>query len=206
MPRISAAKKRPNPVFEIVMDTDAVIRGELYPGVAPQTAGNFIALANAGFYDGLTFHRCIEDFIIQGGRPEGAELPYCILGEFEFNKCKTNRLPHEYGSLCMARSTHYNSANSQFFIVTTHNPRELTCLNGAYAVFGKVLDGMKVAVAIAAVDTAANDEPRHAQRIRRIRVETFGYEYPFEKLPPPETAVNLPIIKHRAPRPAPAAE
>ena len=198
MPRISTVKKRPNPVFQIVMETDAVIRGELYPISAPQTVGNFIALSNGGFYDGLTFHRCIRDFIIQGGASANGELPYCITGEFEFNRFKPNRLAHEYGSLCMARAGHYNSASSQFYIVTTRDSRELNCLNGAYAVFGKVLEGMKIVEAISAVETGAEHIPLHPQVIRRIRVEAFGQDYPFQKLPPPATDVNLPKVKHRS--------
>lgn len=194
MPRANVAKKAPNPIFQIVMETAAVICGELYPISAPQTVGNFISLANSGFYDGLCFHRCIHNFIVQGGQSH--ELPYCIKGEFEFNRYKNNRLKHEYGSLCMSRSGHYDSAGSQFFIVVSHDGHELNCLNGAYAVFGKVLDGMKVVDAISVVDTDGQDRPIHPQLIRRIRVETFGMDFPFEKLPPPCVNINQPSRCH----------
>ena len=184
MPKSIPKEKRVNPVFEIMMDTNATLRGELYPSFAPNTVGNFIQLANSGFYDGLTFHRCIRDFIIQGGRPK-TPLPYSIRGEFEFNGDKLNRLPHAYGSLSMERACHYDSAASQFFIVVTEDGREHRCLDGAYAVFGRVTEGMKTAVAIAQVETDEHDAPVQEQLIRRVRVETFGAAYPFETIVPP---------------------
>ncbi|MEG0511326.1 MAG: peptidylprolyl isomerase [Clostridia bacterium] len=197
MSKAKTAAKLQYPVFEIVMNTDAVMRGELYPDSAPQTVGNFIALANSGFYDGLPIHRCIRSFLIQAGKPLTEELPYCIQGEFEFNRFKLNVLPHERGCICMVRAGHYDSANSQFFIVTTQNEQELSCLNGAYAVFGRVLEGIKVADRISCVETDELDTPLNLPLIRRIRVKTFGLDYPFEKLPPPTSTVYLPHIKTR---------
>lgn len=198
MAKCRVIKPNRNPVFEIVMETDAVIRGELFPSHAPQTVGNFINLANSGFYDALSFHRCIHGFIAQAGKPTAEkQLPYCIAGEFEFNSYKQNHLPHEYGSLCMARGRNYNSASSEFFIVTTNDERERHCLNGAYAVFGKVYEGMRIAEAICSVDTDQLNLPLYPQIIRRIRIEAFNQVYPFEKIPPPTSDVNLPKTKRR---------
>lgn len=198
MSKMDGVIKRRNPVFKIVMETDAVILGELFPLCAPQTVGNFISLANEGFYDGLSFHRCIQGFIAQAGKANPSQpLPYCITGEFEFNSYKHSLLTHEYGSLCMARGGHYNSASSEFFIVTTEDERELQCLNGAYAIFGKVYEGMRIIEAISSVETDQNDKPIYLQNIRRIRVETFKQTYPFTKIPPPTSDVNIPIVKHR---------
>ncbi|MDD3336042.1 MAG: peptidylprolyl isomerase [Eubacteriales bacterium] len=179
-----------------MMDTNATIRGELYPAAAPNTVGNFIKLANSGFYDRLSFHRCIPNFIIQGGRGSGAP-PYCIAGEFEFNGRKRSQLPHRLGSLCMSRAGHYNSGFSQFYIMVTDNQRELDCLDGAYTVFGQVTDGLKAAEAIAQVETDESFLPLNEQVIRRIRVETFGIEYPFETVEPPKSDINEPVVHHR---------
>lgn len=196
MAKTSAKAKAALPVFEMVMTTNAILRGELYPAAAPETAGNFIALANAGFYDGLSFHRCLPGFIVQGGKPE-KPLPYCVKGEFEFNGDKLNKLPHQYGSLCLSRGNHYDSGASEFYIVLTRDVGELNCLDGAYAVFGQVTEGMKAAEAIGQLATDEQDQPLQPQVIRRIRVETFGADYPFTKLPPPARKVNVPVIKHR---------
>lgn len=185
MPRSKSVKKQPNPVFEIVMDTNAVMHGELYPQAAPNTVGNFIHLANSGFYNGSCFHRCIKRFIVQAGMAI-PPLPYCIQGEFEFNGFKQRGFHHEAGSLSMSRSNHYNSAASEFFIVITNDYRELGCLDGAYAVFGKLTDGFKTAEAISQVETDEYDQPVQEQIIRRVRVETFGFDYPFETIEPPK--------------------
>lgn len=196
MARGSASQEQPKPIFEITMDTNAVIRGELFPASAPNTVGNFISLANGGFYDGLDFHRCISGFIIQGGRPE-EPLPYCIRGEFEFAGDKRNRLPHEYGSLCMSRANHYDSASSQFFIVVMREAKELRYLDGAYAVFGRVTEGMRTVEAISQLKTDELNAPLNRQTIRRVRVETFGADYPFEKIAPPAAYVNIPSANRR---------
>ncbi len=171
------------PVFEIVMESDAVIRGELFPHLAPETVGNFAALANSGFYDGLPFHRCIRDYLIQAGFSPMSPLSYCIQGEFEFNDNKRRPTP-EYGSLCMSHGTAYNSGNSEFFIVLTDNEQELRLLDGAYAQFGKVHEGLRRAAALSTVAVKPHTYvPQRPQIIRRIRVETFGVSYPFQKLP-----------------------
>ena len=156
------------------------MKGELYPDIAPQSVGNFIALANSGFYDGLIFHRVIPGFMIQGGDPKGIGIGgpgYSIRGEFEANGFQ-NPLKHTYGVLSMARSMMPNSAGSQFFIMTSDSPH----LDGQYAAFGKVLEGMEVADAIVNTRRDMRDKPLEPQVMASIRVETFGETYPFDKL------------------------
>jgi peptidyl-prolyl cis-trans isomerase B (cyclophilin B) len=168
------------PTFEIVMQNGGVMKGELYPENAPQSVGNFIALANSGFYDGLTFHRCIPGFMIQGGCPKGTGTGgpgYCIKGEFAQNGV-INPLRHTYGMLSMARSMMKDSAGSQFFVMTSDSPH----LDGSYAAFGKVLTGMETAEAIVSTPVDRSDRPATPQVIRTIRVETNGQVYPFEQL------------------------
>lgn len=165
-----------NPTFKITMENGGVIEGELYPDKAPQSVRNFIDLCDHHFYDGLIFHRVIPGFMIQGGCPEGTGMGgpgYCIKGEFFFNGVK-NDLKHKRGVLSMARSSSPNSAGSQFFIM--HEDGEF--LDGQYAAFGKVLEGMDVVDKIAAVKTDGNDRPLTEQKIASIRVDTRGEEYP----------------------------
>lgn len=169
----------PNPTFEIVMENGNTMRGELYPDIAPQSVGNFVALANSGFYDGLIFHRCIPGFMIQGGCPKGTGTGgpgYCIKGEFAQNGVN-NPMKHSYGVLSMARSMMKDSAGSQFFVMVSDSPH----LDGAYAAFGKVLEGMETADAIVAQKTDASDRPLTPQVIKSIRVETNGETYPFDQ-------------------------
>ena len=169
-----------NPVFTITMNDGRVMTGELYPEVAPQSVGNFIALANSGFYDGLTFHRVIPGFMIQGGDPKGIGIGgpgYCIKGEFAANGVD-NPLKHTYGVLSMARSMMPDSAGSQFFIMTSNSPH----LDGQYAAFGKVLEGMDVAEDVVKTKRDANDKPLEPQVMASIRVDTFGQNYPFEQI------------------------
>ena len=170
----------PNPTFVITMEDGREMKGELYPEIAPQSVGNFIALANSGFYDGLIFHRVIPGFMIQGGDPKGTGIGgpgYRIKGEFAMNGV-SNPLKHTYGVLSMARSMMPDSAGSQFFIMTSDSPH----LDGQYAAFGKVLEGMDVADAIVAVKRDMRDKPLTPQVMKSIRVETFGQVYPFEQL------------------------
>lgn len=165
-----------NPTFVITMADGREMKGELYPETAPQSVGNFIALANSGFYDGLIFHRVIPGFMIQGGDPKGTGIGgpgYHIKGEFAMNGVN-NPLKHTYGVLSMARSMMPDSAGSQFFIMTSDSPH----LDGQYAAFGKVLEGMDVVDKIAAVKTDGNDRPMTDQKIATIRVDTKGEEYP----------------------------
>lgn len=173
-----------NPIITIEMENGGKIRCELYPEVAPQSVNNFISLASKGFYDGLIFHRVISGFMIQGGCPQGTGMGgpgYCIKGEFQMNGVK-NDLSHKRGVLSMARAQSPNSAGSQFFIM--HEDGEF--LDGQYAAFGKVLDGMDVVDAIAAVATDRNDRPKTEQKIKSITVDTKGQSYPEpEKLPDP---------------------
>ena len=169
-----------NPSFIITLENGSEMKGELYPDYAPQSVGNFVALANSGFYDGLIFHRVIPGFMIQGGDPKGIGIGgpgYCIKGEFEQNGV-ANPLKHTYGVLSMARSMMPNSAGSQFFIMTSNSPH----LDGAYAAFGKVIEGMDAAEKIVNTPRDMRDKPRTPQVIKSSRVETFGQEYPFEKL------------------------
>ena len=169
-----------NPTFTITMKNGNVMKGELYPDVAPESVGNFISLANGGFYDGLIFHRCIPGFMIQGGCPQGTGTGgpgYGIKGEFASNGVK-NSLKHTYGVLSMARSMMKNSAGSQFFIMTSDSPH----LDGEYAAFGKVLEGMDEADRIVSQKRDRMDRPVEPQAIASIRVETNGESYPFTKL------------------------
>ena len=165
-----------NPIVTITMEDGRVMRGELYPEKAPNTVNNFISLANKGFYDGLTFHRVIPGFMIQGGCPNGNGMGgpgYSIKGEFSQNGVK-NDLAHDRGVLSMARAMDPDSAGSQFFIMVEKAPH----LDGQYAAFGKVIEGMDAADAIVGVKTDAMDRPFEEQRMKSVTVETFGVDYP----------------------------
>ena len=165
-----------NPIVTIEMENGGVIRAELYPEVAPNTVRNFVSLVQKGFYDGTIFHRVIPGFMIQGGDPEGTGMGgpgYEIRGEFTANGFQ-NDLNHTRGVLSMARTAAPDSAGSQFFIMHEAAPH----LDGAYAAFGKVTEGMDVVNAIAAVPTNYNDRPLETQRMKKVTVETFGEEYP----------------------------
>lgn len=170
-----------HPVFEIVTENGGVMKGELYPEYAPESVGNFVALANSGFYDGLIFHRVIPGFMIQGGCPKGTGTGgpgYHIKGEFTQNGVD-NPLKHTYGVISMARAYAPDSAGSQFFIMTSNSPH----LDGAYAAFGKVTEGMEEADRIVNVRRdVRNDKPIVDQKIRSVRVNTFGKVYPFKQL------------------------
>ena len=165
-----------NPVFTIRMSDGREMKGELYPETAPQSVGNFTALANSGFYDGLTFHRVIPGFMIQGGDPEGTGMGgpgYSIKGEFASNGF-ANNLKHTKGVLSMARSMMPDSAGSQFFVMHETSPH----LDGEYAAFGKVIEGQDVVDAIAVVKTDRGDRPLEPQVMKTVTVETFGQDYP----------------------------
>ena len=165
-----------NPEFVITMANGKTMKGELYPEVAPQSVGNFIALANSGFYDGKIFHRVIPGFMIQGGDPKGTGVGgpgYCIKGEFSGNGFK-NDLKHDRGVLSMARTMAPNSAGSQFFVMHEDSPH----LDGQYAAFGKLTEGYDVLDAIASVRVDWNDKPRTPQVMKKVTVDTFGVDYP----------------------------
>ena len=169
-----------NPTFTITMENGGIISGELYPEKAPQSVYNFISLANKGYYNGLIFHRVIPGFMIQGGDPQGTGMGgpgYSIKGEFARNGFKQNTLKHTRGVLSMARSMMPNSAGSQFFIMHANAPH----LDGDYAAFGIVLEGMDVVDQIANTPTGFQDRPVQEQRIRRMTVDTDGVEYRVEK-------------------------
>ena len=173
-----------NPTFKITMENGAVMEGELYPEIAPQSVYNLIDLANHNYYDGLIFHRVIPGFMIQGGCPDGTGMGgpgYCIKGEFFFNGFK-NDLRHKRGVLSMARSSSPNSAGSQFFIMHA----DAKHLDGQYAAFGKVTSGLEVVDAIASAKTGPQDRPVEQQKIASITVDTHGETYPApNKLPDP---------------------
>jgi peptidyl-prolyl cis-trans isomerase B (cyclophilin B) len=165
-----------NPVVTITMENGDIIKAELYPEIAPISVNNFISLINKKFYDGLIFHRVIKGFMIQGGCPEGTGMGgpgYSIKGEFSQNGVK-NDLKHTEGVLSMARAMHPDSAGSQFFIMHKTSPH----LDGSYAAFGKVTEGMDVVNKIAEVRTDWNDRPVEPQTIKTMTVDTFGVAYP----------------------------
>lgn len=165
-----------NPVVTITMENGDVIKAELYPDTAPVTVRNFISLAGKGFYDGLIFHRVIKNFMIQGGDPDGSGMGgpgYSIRGEFSQNGTP-NPLKHDRGVLSMARSMHPDSAGSQFFIMHKNSPH----LDGAYAAFGKVTEGMDAVDRIADTPVDSGDRPVESQVMRTVTVETFGEIYP----------------------------
>ena len=165
-----------NPIVTFEMENGDIMKAELYPEIAPNTVNNFISLINKGFYNGLIFHRVIEGFMIQGGDPEGTGMGgpgYGIKGEFAQNGF-SNDLKHSAGVLSMARSMMPNSAGSQFFIMHKDAPH----LDGAYAAFGKITEGMDVVNRIAAVNTDYSDRPMEEQKMKTVTVETFGTDYP----------------------------
>lgn len=165
-----------NPVVTIEMEGGDIIKAELYPDIAPNTVNNFISLIQKGFYDGLTFHRVIYGFMLQGGCPQGTGFGgpgYAIRGEFAQNGFENN-LRHTRGVLSMARSMHPDSAGSQFFIMHNDAPH----LDGAYSAFGKVTEGLGVVDKIAQCDTDMNDKPLDQQVMKKVTVEMFGVDYP----------------------------
>lgn len=165
-----------NPVITITMENGDIIKAELYPEIAPNTVNNFLSLVKKGFYDGLIFHRVINGFMIQGGCPQGTGTGgpgYSIKGEFSQNGV-ANTLKHSEGVLSMARAMHPDSAGSQFFIMHKPAPH----LDGAYAAFGKVIEGMDIVDKIADVKTDYNDRPMSEQKIKSMTADTFGEEYP----------------------------
>ena len=168
-----------NPIVTIEMENGDIMKAELYPEIAPNTVNNFLSLVNKGFYDGLIFHRVIPGFMIQGGCPSGTGMGdpgYSIYGEFTSNGFK-NDLRHTRGVLSMARAMNPNSAGSQFFIMVDDAPH----LDGQYASFGKVIEGMEAADRIVSVRRDPNDKPREPQRIKKMTADTFGVDYPKPK-------------------------
>lgn len=164
-----------NPVVTITMANGDVMKAELYPEIAPNTVNNFISLVKSGFYDGLIFHRVIRGFMIQGGCPDGTGMGgpgYSIKGEFSQNHFENN-LAHTPGVLSMARAMHPDSAGSQFFIMTEDSPH----LDGQYASFGMVTEGMDVVDAIVNTPRDWHDRPRQEQRMKTVTVDTMGVEY-----------------------------
>ena len=168
-----------NPIVTITMDNGDVMKAELYPEVAPNTVNNFISLVKKGFYDGLIFHRVINGFMIQGGCPDGTGMGgpgYSIKGEFSQNRFK-NDLKHTPGVLSMARAMNPNSAGSQFFIMHKAAPH----LDGSYAAFGQIIEGMDVVDKLAEVATDWSDMPLTPVIMEKVTVETFGEDYPEPK-------------------------
>lgn len=164
-----------NPIVTFMMENGDIIKAELYPDIAPNTVSNFISLIEKGFYDGLIFHRVIKNFMIQGGDPEGTGMGgpgYAIKGEFNLNGFENN-LKHERGVLSMARSFMPDSAGSQFFIMHQDSPH----LDGQYAGFGKVIEGIEVVDKIAEAKTNRQDRPKKDIKIEKATVETYGVDY-----------------------------
>ena len=158
------------------MTNGDIIKAELYPDVAPNTVNNFLSLVNKGFYNGLIFHRVIKGFMIQGGCPDGTGMGgpgYTIKGEFSQNGF-ANDLRHTEGVLSMARAMHPDSAGSQFFIMHKNSPH----LDGAYAAFGKITEGMDIVNKIAETATDYSDRPLEEQKMKKVTVDTMGVEYP----------------------------
>lgn len=165
-----------NPIVTIEMENGDIIKAELYPEIAPNTVNNFISLANKGFYDGVIFHRVIAGFMIQGGDPEGTGIGgpgYSIKGEFSHNNFP-NDLKHTPGVLSMARTMVPDSAGSQFFIMHKTSPH----LDGEYAGFGKVIEGLDIVDKIATTRTDYSDRPLEKQMMKKVTVDTFGVDYP----------------------------
>ena len=168
-----------NPIVTFEMENGSTFKAELYPEIAPNTVANFVNLVESGFYNGLIFHRVIPGFMIQGGDPKGTGTGgpgYNIKGEFAANGFK-NPLKHTRGVLSMARAMHPDSAGSQFFVMHADAPH----LDGQYAAFGKVIEGIETVDAIAATRTGFQDRPVQEQRMKTVTVETFGETYSVKK-------------------------
>lgn len=165
------------PIVTFEMESGKTIKAELYPNFAPNSVNNFISLVESGFYNGVIFHRVIKGFMIQGGDPTGTGMGgpgYSIKGEFIMNGFKQNTLKHERGVLSMARAMSPDSAGSQFFLMHEFSPH----LDGQYAGFGKVIEGLDTVDEIANTQTARGDRPINDQKIAKATVETFGVSYP----------------------------
>ncbi len=169
-----------NPIVTFEMENGSTFKAELYPELAPESVGNFVHLVKNSFYNGLIFHRVIAGFMIQGGDPTGTGMGgpgWHIKGEFRMNGF-VNNIKHERGVLSMARSMMPNSAGSQFFVMHANAPH----LDGSYAAFGRVTEGIETVDEIAAVRTDRSDRPMVEQKIKTVTVEDFGQEFPFTKL------------------------
>ena len=169
-----------NPIVTFEMENGHTFKAELYPELAPQSVGNFVSLVKSGFYDGVIFHRVISGFMIQGGDPTGTGMGgpgWRIKGEFRANGF-TNNIRHERGVLSMARSMMPDSAGSQFFVMHQTSPH----LDGSYAAFGRVIEGMDTVDEIAETQTDRGDRPVKEQKMKRVTVEDFGQSFPFVKL------------------------
>ena len=165
-----------NPIVTIERENGDIMKAELYPEVAPNTVNNFVSLVKKGYYDGLIFHRVINGFMIQGGCPDGTGMGgpgYSIKGEFAQNRL-TKDLAHDAGVIYMARAMHPDSAGSQFFIMHKNSPH----LDGAYAAFGKITEGMDFVNKIAETATDYSDRPLEEQKMKKVTVDTMGVEYP----------------------------
>ena len=174
-----------NPIVTMEIENYGTIKIELYPEYAPNTVANFVSLIESGFYDGLTFHRLVPGFVLQGGDPDGNGTGgpgYTIDGEFEANGYNKNTLLHDKGVISMARSSDYDSAGSQFFIVLDDSAKR--SLDGLYAGFGRVIEGMDIIEEIAETEEVANDTTGALEEnitITSVTVDTFGYDYKVEK-------------------------
>ena len=182
------------PTFEIVFENGFILSGELYPGLAPNTVGNFVSLANSGFYDGAAITMIAPCDIVLIDHPE-KELPYCIKAECELNGCTYNVGHVGAGSLCFFHGTKYDSGKSGFFIMLNTDNRTVRMVEGAYALFGQLLKGLSLAEAFANTGRDEKGRPFFDHRIETIRVETYGREFPFETCPEPENTTGI-VEKH----------
>lgn len=193
MARKAAKKAESLPTFEILFENSFRLYGELYPGLAPNAVGNFIHLANTGFYDGAAITLVAPGSIILIDHPEKT-VPYCIKAECELNGCDYNTGRVCTGSICFFHSTHYDSGKSGFFLVLNNQSRTRRMVEGAYALFGQLLEGLSLADMLSRTGSDENGQPDVLHRIKSIRVETHGREFPFETCPEPESTLGRVIL------------
>lgn len=185
------------PTFEILFENSFRLAGELYPGLAPNTVGNFIQLANSGFYDGAEITLVVPESIILMDHPEKT-VPYCIRGECELNGCDYNTGHVCTGSVCFFHGPQYDSGRSGFFIVLNDESRTVRMVEGAYALFGQLLEGLSFAELLSRTRCDGNGTPVLCHKIRSIRVETNGRTFPFETCPEPEDTLDRVILNQES--------
>ena len=193
MARKAAKAEVQLPTFEILFENSFVLKGELYPGLAPNAVGNFVHLANSGFYDGSAICLVSPGKTVVIDHPEKT-VPYCIAAECELNGCDYNVGKVCAGSVCFFHGTQYNSGKSGFFVVLTDDSRTVRMVEGAYALFGQVLEGLQMADMLSRTGNDEHGVPRVYHRIKSVRVETHGRQFPFETCPEPESTIGKVIL------------
>lgn len=193
MARRTTNKEECLPTFEILFENSFRLSGELYPGLAPNAVGNFVQLANSGFYDGAAITLVAPGGIVLMDHPEKT-LPYCIEAECELNGCDYNVGSVCTGSVCFFHGAHYNSGKSAFFIVLNDDSRTVRMVEGAYALFGQLLEGLPLAEMLSRTGCNDNGQPDVYHRIKSIRVETYGRDFPFETCPEPASTLDSVIL------------